>query len=47
MCVSLLDRLENDQLDISQQTLLEFQERPFDIVGEYMKKQIKSELKEI
>ena len=40
VCVSLLDRLKSDQVLLTNQELLEFQERPFKIVAEYIKKRV-------
>ena len=38
VCVTLVDRLNGDQVEISHETNLKFQERPFKLVGEYIKK---------
>lgn len=42
VCVTLLDRLENDQITVSDEAILEFQERPFEIIGEYIRRDIES-----
>jgi len=40
VCVTLVDRLNGDQVEISHETNLKFQERPFRLVGEYIKKHL-------
>jgi hypothetical protein len=37
VCVTLLDRLKGDQITETTEKLLEFQERPFEIIGQYIK----------
>lgn len=44
VCVTLLDRLKGDQVTISQQQLLDFQERPFRLVSEYIRKRLAGEV---
>ncbi|TNN22943.1 Uridine phosphorylase 1 [Liparis tanakae] len=41
VCVTLLDRLNGDQLDTSQDVLHSYQQRPQILVGYYIKKQLK------
>lgn len=43
VCVTLLDRLKGDQLTITQPQLLDFQERPFKIVSDYIRKRLETE----
>lgn len=38
VCVTLVDRLNGDQLEITHEQNLEFQERPFKLVGDYIKR---------
>ena len=40
VCVALLDRLKEDQITYPAEVLAEFQERPFEIVCEYIKQNI-------
>ncbi len=40
VCVALVDRLNGDQLTLSHDLNLQYQERPFKLVGEYIKNHI-------
>ena len=40
VCVTLLDRVQGDQITQSTDSLLSFQERPFEIVGNYIKNRL-------
>ncbi|XP_069763370.1 uridine phosphorylase 1 isoform X2 [Narcine bancroftii] len=40
VCVALLDRLQDDQINSSHEVLMEYQERPQIVVGRYIKKKI-------
>jgi uridine phosphorylase len=37
VCVSLVDRLNGDQVSLSHDLNVEYQERPFKLVGKYIK----------
>ncbi len=45
VCVALVDRLNGDQLTLSHDLNLAYQERPFKLVGEYIKKHLNDWLK--
>lgn len=38
VCVTLLNRLNGDQVEITKEQKHEFEQRPFDLVGAYIKK---------
>lgn len=40
VCVALLNRLENDQITASNDLIMEYQERPFEIIGEYIRRRV-------
>ena len=45
VCAALLDRLKGDQVNITHEQCLEYQELPFKLVGEYMKEMLTKQLK--
>ena len=44
VCVSLVDRLAGDQVALSHETNVEFQERPFKLIGEYIKQKLNGQI---
>ena len=44
VCVTLLDRLKEDQVTVPHDQLAEFQERPFEIVCQFIKEKISSQI---
>jgi uridine phosphorylase len=44
VCVTLLDRLSSDQVNLSHELSVEYQERPFKVVGHYIKEKLKKSI---
>lgn len=44
VCVTLLNRLNGDQVHLTKEQKEDFEQRPFSVVGEYIKKTLQKEI---